>query len=144
MDRRVVYLDNNGTTRMADEVVAFMHENDDLYGNASSMHTLGREAAAGIEWARGEVASLISAESDDKETIKATSIIRIPARTVSRLSAAFTSKAPRPGSAKIDSTAADPPKNAAADCPVRMISIGKDGFVAHLKAISRLENPRDA
>lgn len=65
MDRRVVYLDNNGTTRMADEVVAFMHENDDLYGNASSMHTLGREAAAGIEWARGEVASLISAESDE-------------------------------------------------------------------------------
>ena len=51
MDRRVVYL--------------FMHENDDLYGNASSMHTLGREAAAGIEWARGEVASLISAESDE-------------------------------------------------------------------------------
>ena len=42
-----------------------MHENDDLYGNASSMHTLGREAAAGIEWARGEVASLISAESDE-------------------------------------------------------------------------------
>ena len=37
MDRRVVYLDNNGTTRMADEVVAFMHENDDLYGNASSI-----------------------------------------------------------------------------------------------------------
>ena len=65
MDRRVVYLDNNGTTRMADEVVSFMHENDDLYGNASSMHTLGREAAAGIEWARGEVASLISAESDE-------------------------------------------------------------------------------
>lgn len=64
MDRRVVYLDNNGTTRMADEVISFMHENDDLYGNASSMHTLGREAAAGIEWARNEVASLIDAEPE--------------------------------------------------------------------------------
>ena len=65
MDRRYVYLDNNGTTRMADEVIAFMHENDSLYGNASSMHTLGRQAAAGIEWARKEVADLIEASADE-------------------------------------------------------------------------------
>ncbi len=65
MDRKTVYLDNNGTTRMADEVAAFMHANDDLYGNASSMHTLGRQAAAGIEWARGEVAELIDADKGD-------------------------------------------------------------------------------
>ncbi len=45
---RYVYLDNNGTTRMADEVAAFIHENDGLYGNASSMHTLGRVC---IHWA---------------------------------------------------------------------------------------------
>ena len=50
---------------MADEVAAFMHANDDLYGNASSMHTLGRQAAAGIEWARGEVAELIDADKGD-------------------------------------------------------------------------------
>ena len=50
---------------MADEVVAFMHEQDALYGNASSMHTLGRQAAAGIEWARGKVAELIDAENDE-------------------------------------------------------------------------------
>ena len=50
---------------MADEVVAFMHENDELYGNASSMHTLGRQAASGIDWARGEVAALIGAEKDE-------------------------------------------------------------------------------
>ena len=44
---RYVYLDNNGTTRMADEVISFIHGYDGLYGNASSMHTLGRQAAAG-------------------------------------------------------------------------------------------------
>ncbi len=62
MDRRYVYLDNNGTTRMADEVRAFIHENESLYGNASSMHTLGRQAAAGIEWARSEIAKLIDGD----------------------------------------------------------------------------------
>ena len=62
---RYVYLDNNGTTRTADEVLEFMRENSALYGNASSMHTLGRNAAAGIDWARGRVASLIGAEPEE-------------------------------------------------------------------------------
>ena len=59
---RYVYLDNNGTTRMADEVLSFIHENDVLYGNASSMHTIGRQAASGIEWAREEIAKLIDGD----------------------------------------------------------------------------------
>lgn len=59
---RYVYLDNNGTTRMADEVVSFIHENDALYGNASSMHSIGRQASSGIDWARGEIASLIDGD----------------------------------------------------------------------------------
>lgn len=58
---RWVYLDNNGTTRTADEVLEFMRENSGLYGNASSMHTLGRNAAAGIDWARQKTAMLIGA-----------------------------------------------------------------------------------
>ena len=61
---RYVYLDNNGTTRMADEVISFIHENDVPYGNASSMHALGRQAASGIDWARGEVAALIDSDKD--------------------------------------------------------------------------------
>ena len=65
MDRRYVYLDNNGTTRMADEVREFIHSNDELFGNASSMHTLGRQAVAGIEWARGEIAKLIGGDPGD-------------------------------------------------------------------------------
>ncbi len=59
---RIVYLDNNATTQMAEEVKAIMEENDDLYGNASSMHTLGRSSMSAITWARGEVAALINSD----------------------------------------------------------------------------------
>ena len=61
---RYVYLDNNGTTAMAAEVIDFIHQNDGLYGNASSMHSLGRDAAAGIDWARGMVARLVDAPAE--------------------------------------------------------------------------------
>ena len=33
-----------------------------MLGNASSMHTVGRQAASGIDWARGEVAALIDGD----------------------------------------------------------------------------------
>lgn len=59
---RIVYLDNNATTQMADEVISIMKENASLYGNASSMHTLGRDAHSAIEWARGEVVALINSD----------------------------------------------------------------------------------
>ncbi len=59
---RIVYLDNNATTRMADEVKVIMEENSELYGNASSMHTLGRSSKSAIDWARGEVAALINSD----------------------------------------------------------------------------------
>ncbi len=59
---RIVYLDNNATTRMADEVKAIMEENSDLYGNASSMHSLGRSSKSAIDWARSEVAALINSD----------------------------------------------------------------------------------
>ena len=62
---RIVYLDNNATTQMADEVKAIMEENADLYGNASSMHTLGRSSMSGITWARSMVAALINSDSGE-------------------------------------------------------------------------------
>lgn len=62
---RYVYLDNNGTTPIAKEVEEFIRENDGLYGNASSMHALGRQAASGIDWAREEVAKLIGAKKSE-------------------------------------------------------------------------------
>ncbi len=59
---KYIYLDNNATTQMAPEVKAIMRENEDLYGNASSMHALGRMAESGIAWAREEVRKLIGAD----------------------------------------------------------------------------------
>lgn len=56
---RIVYMDNNGTTRMADEVKKAVDEAENLYGNASSMHGLGRDAKALIEKARGQIRALV-------------------------------------------------------------------------------------
>ena len=65
MESRIVYMDNNATTRMADEVKQILKETEDLYGNGSSMHSLGRNAREAIEWARGEVAVLLGAKPDE-------------------------------------------------------------------------------
>lgn len=60
MESRIVYLDNNATTQMAPEVVNAVAEAErSVYGNASSMHTFGRRAAALVEEARKNVASLL-------------------------------------------------------------------------------------
>ncbi|EDS72373.1 cysteine desulfurase [Anaerofustis stercorihominis] len=57
-----VYLDNAATTRPYNEVREIVDEyNDKYYANASSLHSFGREARKGIEWAREEIAGLINA-----------------------------------------------------------------------------------
>ncbi len=58
-------MDNNATTQLAPEVAQIMKDNLELYGNASSMHTLGRNAGSGVEWAREMVAQLIDASPDE-------------------------------------------------------------------------------
>ena len=60
-----VYLDNNATTQLAPEVVTAMQESLELYGNASSMHTYGRESSTAIEHARGSVAQMIGAHPEE-------------------------------------------------------------------------------
>lgn len=65
MEHKIVYMDNNATTAMDSEVKAIMEENADLYGNASSLHSLGRSAAEAVSWARKEVALLIGAKEDE-------------------------------------------------------------------------------
>ncbi len=63
---RVVYLDNNATTRVADEVREEMLPYlSDLYGNPSSMHTFGGQVHRKIEIAREQVAALINAEPEE-------------------------------------------------------------------------------
>ncbi len=61
-----IYLDNNATTRVADEVLTAMTPYyRDVYGNAHSAHALGRGAHAGVEAARGELASLLGCTASE-------------------------------------------------------------------------------
>jgi cysteine desulfurase len=62
----VVYLDNNATTRVADEVREVMLPYlSDLYGNPSSMHTFGGQVHRYIEKAREHVALMINADPEE-------------------------------------------------------------------------------
>jgi cysteine desulfurase len=61
-----VYLDHNATTPIDAQVLAEMLPFlQDDFGNPSSAHALGRRARDAIESARAEVASLISASTDE-------------------------------------------------------------------------------
>jgi len=64
---KVIYLDNNATTKVAPEVVeAMLPYLSEYYGNPSSMHSFGGDVAAKIKQARENVANLIGAESPDE------------------------------------------------------------------------------
>ncbi|HDH13661.1 MAG TPA: cysteine desulfurase NifS [Nitrospirae bacterium] len=63
---KVIYLDNNATTRVADEVrEVILPYFSDLYGNPSSMHTFGGQVHRKIETAREQIAALINAEPEE-------------------------------------------------------------------------------
>jgi len=64
--RRLYYLDNNATTRVAPEVVeAMIPFLRDHWGNPSSVYAFGRQAARDVESARERVGALINAEPRD-------------------------------------------------------------------------------
>ncbi len=59
-------MDHASTTPMADEVVEAMHTCfTQIYGNASSLHSIGREAKTALEESRARVAELIGAGVDE-------------------------------------------------------------------------------
>ncbi|HVS32752.1 MAG TPA: cysteine desulfurase family protein [Thermoanaerobaculia bacterium] len=59
-----IYLDNNATTRVADEVIAAMTPfYREHYGNARAVHALGRRAHDAVEDARRSVARLIGCDT---------------------------------------------------------------------------------
>ncbi len=59
---KVIYMDNNATTRIAPEVVdAMMPFLTDCYGNPSSMHTFGGQVGRAVEEARKKIGDLIGA-----------------------------------------------------------------------------------
>ncbi|MEW5725900.1 MAG: cysteine desulfurase NifS [Thermodesulfobacteriota bacterium] len=63
---RVVYLDNNATTRTAPEVLEVMTPYfGELYGNPSSMHFFGGQVEAEVRKAREKLGALLGAEPDE-------------------------------------------------------------------------------
>lgn len=61
-----IYLDNNATTRVADEVVAAMTPYyREHYGNAHAIHSLGRRSHDAIEDARRSVATLLGCSPEE-------------------------------------------------------------------------------
>jgi cysteine desulfurase len=66
MSDKVVYMDNNATTRVAPEVLdAMLPYFSDLYGNPSSMHTFGGQVGGALEEAREQIANFIGASPDE-------------------------------------------------------------------------------
>lgn len=66
MGPKLIYLDNNASTAPDPMVVdAVASSLRDLYGNAASQHPLGLKAANAVEFAREQVASLISCDPRD-------------------------------------------------------------------------------
>lgn len=63
---RPIYLDYNATTPIDPEVAAAIRPYlEGHFGNPSSAHVLGREAAAAVEAARGQVAALLGAKPSE-------------------------------------------------------------------------------
>jgi len=63
---KVIYMDNNATTRIAPEVLdAMMPFLSDCYGNPSSMHTFGGQVGRAVEEARAKIAELIGAAPEE-------------------------------------------------------------------------------
>lgn len=63
---KVIYMDNNATTKIAPEVLeAMLPFLTDCYGNPSSMHTFGGQVGRAVTEARGHVAELLGAEPEE-------------------------------------------------------------------------------
>ena len=61
-----IYLDNNATTKIDDDVLAAMLPYLSIYyGNPSSMHTFGGQVGRVVRQARSQVASLLGAEDSE-------------------------------------------------------------------------------
>ena len=65
-ENKMIYLDNTGTTKVSENVIKQMLPFfDNIYGNASSLHTSGQIAKEHLEEAREVVASLIGAKGEE-------------------------------------------------------------------------------
>ena len=69
MDNKLIYLDNNATTRIDDKVLEAMHPYmKEYYGNPSSMYEFAKEPARAMKEARGKLKDFFNA-ANEKEII---------------------------------------------------------------------------
>ncbi len=62
----MIYLDNAGTTKICEEAkIAMLPFFDEVYGNASSLHTAGQIAKEHLENARASIANCLNAEINE-------------------------------------------------------------------------------
>jgi cysteine desulfurase len=63
---KCIYVDHSATTPLASEVLqAMLPYFSDKFGNASSLHSFGREAKEALEESRGKVAALLGADPEE-------------------------------------------------------------------------------
>lgn len=63
MENKVIYVDNAATTAMSDTAInAMIPYLKGVYGNPSSLHTVGQAAKEALEKARGEIAGCLNCE----------------------------------------------------------------------------------
>ena len=62
----MIYLDNAGTTKMSPSVKNTMLPYfDEIYGNASSLHSIGQTAKEHLEKSRQEIATILNCKSNE-------------------------------------------------------------------------------
>jgi len=109
MSERVIYLDNNATTRTAPEVFEAMRPFFcERYGNPSSIHRFGGTVAAEVEAARRQVAELLGAHYRDRDDC-ATEIIFTSCGTEGDNAAVNAALRARPERRRIVSSAVEHP-----------------------------------
>ena len=64
MTNTIAYLDYNATAPVRPEVIEAVRERQEIGGNPSSVHSLGRDARRAVEQARDRVAALVNARAD--------------------------------------------------------------------------------
>lgn len=66
MDKKYIYLDNAATTPMDPRVIDVIEKHfETTFGNASSLHSVGKKAEKVLDRSREKVASLINAKKED-------------------------------------------------------------------------------
>ena len=123
---RTVYVDNNATTQIADEVrEAILPFLTDLWGNPSSMHTFGGQIKKHVEIAREQVAALIGAA--DPQEITFTSCGSESNNLAIRGGAEAMDKPPHVITSKVEHAAVSGPCHYLEDRGFRLTKLDVDG-----------------